>query len=245
MCRRAIVLAGGRGTRLQPYTVVLPKPLMPIGDYPILEVLIRQLARHGFERITLAVNHQADIIKAFCGDGGKWSVSIDYSLEDRPLGTIGPLKLIRDLPENFLLLNGDILTDLNFTSFFEAHAATERLFTISASARRHVADYGVLDIEADGQLTGFREKPAMDYLVSMGIYVMNRRLLDLIPDGAPFGFDDLMLYMLRNGMPVHVERHQGYWLDIGRPDDYLQAIESFEKRKDELLAGGKSGRTAV
>ena len=235
MYKRAVVLAGGRGTRLRPYTLVLPKPLMPVGDGPILEVLIRQLAYHGFERITLAVNHQADIIKAYCGDGGKWGVAVDYSLEDRPLGTVGPLKLIPDLPEDFLLLNGDILTDLNFAGLFSAHASAERLFTISAAEREHVADYGVLDIGADRRLTGFREKPSMNYLVSMGIYVMNRRLLDLIPEGAKFGFDDLMMYMLGHDMPVHVEPYGGYWLDIGRPDDYVQAIESFEERKATLL----------
>src|SRR5690242_10311266 len=129
MSKRAVVLAGGKGTRLRPYTVVLPKPLMPIGEYPILEVLIRQLANYGFERITLAVNHQAELIKAFCGNGGKWGVGIDYSLEDRPLSTIAPLKLISDLPQDFLLLNGDVLTDLNFAGLFAEHTAARRLFT--------------------------------------------------------------------------------------------------------------------
>ena len=245
MSKRAVVLAGGKGTRLRPYTVVLPKPLMPVGEYPILEVLIRQLAYHGFERITLAVNHQAELIKAFFGDGAKWGVAIDYSLEDRPLSTIGPLKLIPDLPENFLLLNGDVLTDLDFAGLFVAHTAARRLFTISASARKHIADYGVLDVGEDGRrLTGFREKPAMDYLVSMGVYVMNRQLIEAIPAGMKFGFDDLMLHMLTHGMPVHVEPYGGYWLDIGRPDDYAQAIEDFEQRKAALLPCRQSGEAA-
>src|SRR4051812_15131529 len=128
MSRRAVILAGGKGTRLRPYTVVLPKPLMPIGDYPILEVVIRQLARHGFDRVTMAVNHQAELIKAFFGDGSKWGVRIDYALEDQPLGTMGPLKRIPDLPEHFLVMNGDVLTDLDFGAFYAEHAAADRLF---------------------------------------------------------------------------------------------------------------------
>ena len=132
MKKRAVVLAGGRGTRLRPYTVVLPKPLMPVGDYPILEVVSRQLARHGFDHITMAVNHQADLIRAFFGDGSKWRVRIDYSLEDQPLGTMGPLRLIPDLPEHFLVMNGDVLTDLNYADFHDEHATNNRLFRISS-----------------------------------------------------------------------------------------------------------------
>ena len=143
MSRRAVILAGGRGTRLRPYTVVLPKPLMPIGEYPILEVVIRQLARAGFDHVTLAVNHQAEIIRAFCGDGSKWDMRIDYSLEREPLGTMGPLRLIDDLPEHFLVMNGDVLTDLDFQHFHDEHAARDDLFTISSYRRDHLVDYGV------------------------------------------------------------------------------------------------------
>ena len=140
MSRRAVILAGGKGTRLRPYTVVLPKPLMPIGEYPILEVVIRQLARQGFDRITIAVNHQAQLIIAFCGDGSRWGVRIDYSLEDRPLGTMGPLRLIDDLPPHFLVMNGDVLTDLSFVDFYLEHAASDRLFTISSHERVQQVD---------------------------------------------------------------------------------------------------------
>ena len=132
---RAVILAGGMGTRLRPYTVVLPKPLMPIGQYPILEVVVRQLARHGFRRVTMAVNHQADLIRAFFGDGARWGLEIDYSLESVPLSTIGPLKLVKDLPERFLLMNGDVLTDLNFRDLCDAHVSGGRLFTIAAATR--------------------------------------------------------------------------------------------------------------
>jgi NDP-sugar pyrophosphorylase family protein len=229
--RRAIILAGGKGARLRPYTVVLPKPLMPIGDCPILEVIVKQLARDHFDHITMAVNHQANIIKAFFGDGERWGVRIDYSLESRPLSTIAPLSLIPDLPENFLLLNGDVLTDLNFERLYENHVTEERLFTIAASRRTHTIDYGVLHMDQDHLLTGFSEKPTATYLVSMGIYAVNRSVLSLIPPDQPYGFDTLMLDLLARGQQVRVEPHQGYWLDIGRPDDYAQAIDDFEQRR--------------
>jgi NDP-mannose synthase len=236
--RRCVILAGGKGTRLRPYTWVLPKPLMPIGDRPILEVIIRQLAQFGFERITMAVNHQADLIQAFFSDGRKWNIAIDYSLEDQPLSTIGPLKLLHDLPENFLLMNGDVLTDLDLEKLYCEHVKHKRLFTIAASARKHMVDYGVLDVDAESRLVGFREKPTFDYLVSMGIYVLNRRALEIVPPGKRYGFDNLMLDLLALGEPIHIEHHKGYWLDIGRVDDYMQAIEDFESRRSQLIPSG-------
>lgn len=234
MSKRAIVLAGGRGTRLRPYTVVLPKPLMPIGVYPILEVVIRQLVRHGFDHITLAVNHQAELIRAFFGDGSKWHVHIDYSQENEPLGTIGPLRLISDLPQNFLIMNGDVLTDLDFAEFHDKHIEAERMFTISSHQRVQKIDYGVLVSDADGKLSGFQEKPSTNYKVSMGIYMASREILEYVP-AAPYGFDNLMLDLLKNKRDVKVEPFAGYWLDIGRPDDYMQAIEEFENLKQRFL----------
>jgi NDP-mannose synthase len=235
MSKRAIVLAGGQGTRLRPYTVVLPKPLMPLGEHPILEIIVRQLARFGFDRITLAVNHQADIIKAFFGDGSKWKIAIDYSLEAEPLSTIAPLRLIDDLPPDFLLMNGDVLTDLNIAKLFDDHVANKRLFTIAAAHRRHIADFGVLSVDATGRLTEFAEKPAMNYLVSMGVYVASRAILERVPARGKYGFDDLMLDLLRRGDRVQVLPYAGCWLDIGRPDDYLQALEEFERGRDRFL----------
>lgn len=235
MSKRAVLLAGGTGTRLRPYTVVLPKPLMPIGDYPILEVIVRQLVWHGFTHITLAVNHQANIIKAFFGDGSKWGVHLDYSLETKPMSTIAPLSLIPDLPDNFLLMNGDVLTDLDLTSFLQRHLTAGRLFTIAAARRLQLIDYGVLHIDSTHRLTGFREKPRTEYLVSMGVYAVNRAVLDFVPPDCKYGFDDLMHNLLGRGESVTVEPYEGYWLDIGRPDDYMRAIEEFEQRKDKLL----------
>jgi NDP-sugar pyrophosphorylase family protein len=233
--RRAILLAGGQGTRLRPYTVVLPKPLMPVGEYPILEVVIRQLVRHGFDHVTMAVNHQAELIKAFFGDGSKWRLRIDYSLEDEPLGTMGPLRLIRDLPDQFLVMNGDVLTDLDFSDFYTEHTRADRLFTISSHQREHKVDYGVLVTAADGTLQAFQEKPVTDYEVSMGIYMVNRGVLPFIPGQRPFGFDDLMRDLLSARQRVHVRRFNGYWLDIGRADDYQQAIDEFASMKRRFL----------
>jgi NDP-sugar pyrophosphorylase family protein len=231
--KRAVILAGGLGTRLRPYTVAIPKPLMPLGQYPILEVIIRQLRAEGFGHITLAVNHQADLFRAFFGDGSKWGLQIDYSLETKPLSTMGPLKLIPDLPEHFLVMNGDILSDVPYGRFLEQHAAADRLFTISASRRVQRIDYGVLQVDGENRLAGFEEKPSIPFLVSMGVYAVSRRVLDAIPPDQPFGFDHLVLGYLRSGDSVSTVPHDGYWLDIGRPDDYERASNDwpeFSKR---------------
>ena len=232
--KRAVVLAGGKGTRLRPYTVVLPKPLMPIGEFPILEVVVRQLIKNGFSHITMAVNHQADLIRAFFEDGHKWSVKIDYSQENEPLGTMGPLKLIPDLPEHFLVMNGDVLTDLNFRKFHDDHVERESIFSISAYERIQKVDYGVLSADPNGQLIGFIEKPNNSYLVSMGIYMASNRILEFIPKSF-FGFDTLMLDLISKRERVTIKNHRGYWLDIGRPDDYMQAIEEFDGLKHKFL----------
>jgi NDP-sugar pyrophosphorylase family protein len=233
--RRAIILAGGKGTRLRPYTVVLPKPLMPIGDYPILEVVIRQLARYDFDHVTMAVNHQAELIKAFFGDGSKWRLRIDYALEDEPLGTMGPVRRIADLPEHFLMMNGDVLTDLDLAAFHAEHVQANRLFTISSHQREQKVDYGVLLASKDGTLEAFQEKPVTPYEVSMGIYMVSRAVVPYIPATGPFGFDDLMRDLLRARQPVHVRRFAGYWLDIGRADDYQQAVDEFPAMRQRFL----------
>lgn len=235
MSKRAVILAGGKGSRLRPYTVVLPKPLMPVGDFPVLEIIIRQLAHYGFSHITLTVNHQAEIIRAFFGDGSRWNIHIDYSYEEKPLSTMGPLKLIPDLPENFLVMNGDVLTDLDFNSFYNHHVSTGREFTVSAHSRTDVSEYGVLEVDEANLLRNFIEKPRREYIVSMGIYLASRKILDIIPEGKAYGFDHLMYDMLANQRPVEVRLHKGYWLDIGRPDDYIQAIDEFEKFRDLFI----------
>jgi NDP-sugar pyrophosphorylase family protein len=211
---------------------------MPIGEYPILEVVIRQLASHDFNHITLAVNHQAELIKAFFGDGSKWGVTIDYSLEDKPLGTMGPLRLIKDLPQHFLVMNGDILTDLDYATFYTEHVTGGELFTISSHNREQRIDYGTLEIDANRCLRQFSEKPVVSYKVSMGIYMVSRDILQHVPMGEPYGFDQLMLAMLAGNKTVRVKPFTGYWLDIGRPDDYAQAIEEFDSMKHRFLING-------
>lgn len=233
--KRAVILAGGLGTRLRPYTVVLPKPLMPIGEHPILEVIVRQLVAHGFERVTMAVNHQANLIKAFFGDGLAWGVHIDYSIEPEPLSTIAPLALIPDLPEHFLLMNGDVLTDLDFGAFWEEHVRAGRAFTISASQRIEKTEYGVLHVDGANLLSGFEEKPEKNYLVSMGVYMVSRALVSGIPRGRKYGFDDLMHDLLARDIAVQVRPYTGYWLDIGRPDDYMRAIDDYENGRQRFI----------
>jgi len=228
MSKRAIILAGGKGTRLKPYTISLPKPLVPVGDMPILEIIIRQLSKSGFDHITITVNHLADIIRAFFGSGEKWNVKIDYSLEDRPLSTMGPLKLIHDLPENFLVMNGDVLTDLDFNELYNYHEKNENIFTVSAFSREQKVDYGVLEIGMDNKLINFVEKPTNQYNVSMGVYIASKKILDYIPENQFYGFDHLMLDLIKEGQPATVKVHSGYWLDIGRPDDYEKACNEFD-----------------
>ena len=219
---KAIILAGGKGTRLKPYTYILPKPLVPVGERPILAILIDQLKKSGVKEIVLCVNHMAELIMAYFGNGENFGVSITYSMEEQPLGTIAPLKLIRDLPEHFLLMNGDLLTDIDFKDIYNYHITSDALVTVGAYKRQVHIDFGVLQVE-DGVLKGFTEKPRFDYSVSMGIYVFSRKVLDFVPDGRPYGFDDLMLHLLEKKKRVNVYPFDGYWLDIGRPEDFEQA----------------------
>ena len=235
MIKRAIILAGGKGTRLKPFTRILPKPLMPVGKFTILEIVIRQLKYYGFKHITITVNHQAKLIKAFFGNGKKLNVVIDYVLEKKPLGTMGPLKGIKNLPKNFLVMNGDILTDLNFNKLYNSHNKNKNLFTISSYKRNELIDYGLLETNKKNELTKFVEKPGKIYEVSMGIYIIRKNVLKYIPNNKFFGFDNLMHKLLKLKKNIKVLNHSGYWLDIGKPEDYIQATEQFKKMKKKLL----------
>lgn len=232
---RAIILAGGKGTRLKPYTTLIPKPLVPIGgECSILELVIRQLARTGFTHITLAVNHLADLVMAYFGSGKKWGISIDYSLEDRALGTVGPLTLIRDLPENFLVMNSDVLCGLDFRKFYDEHVKNKGQVSVAACSRKSVIDFGVLKYNADHYLTEFQEKPVYRLDVSMGIYCFNRSLIKTLPKGRSYGFDRLMLDSIKNKVKVRIYRFDGFWLDIGRKEDYQYADEHYAEIKKRL-----------
>ena len=229
---RAIILAGGQGTRLRPYTITLPKPLVPVGgEMPIIEVIIRQLARAGFSRLTFAVNHKANLIRAFCGDGSQWGIRIDYSLEEKPLSTIGPLTLIDDLPDNFLVMNGDLLCDLDYRAFLEHHARSGNEITVSTYKRSLSSDFGVLKLDG-GVVVGFEEKPVFHFDVSMGVYCISRSVIDRLEKGAPYGFDNLMVDGIRDGLRLEALPFDGFWLDIGRPEDYELANQEFARLKE-------------
>ncbi len=232
---QAVILAGGKGRRLAPYTTVLPKPLMPIGDMPILEVILRQLKRAGITEIKMAVGHLAEIMQAFFGDGKRLGLKIEYSLEEKPLGTAGPLSLIKDLSSPFIVMNGDILTDLDFSALISYHQDKKAIATV-ATYKRHVKiDFGVIEIDDHNSLTGYIEKPSFDYRVSMGIYVFNKEVLSYIPHNKYLDFPDLVLKLLKDNKNIVSYPFDGYWLDIGRPDDYAIAIEEFDKKREIFL----------
>jgi NDP-sugar pyrophosphorylase family protein len=205
------------------------------GDNRDGDPVFRQLIKHGADHVTITVGHLAKLIEAYFGNGSQFGVQIDYSHEPSPLGTMGPLKLIKNLPENFLVLNGDVLTDLSFSEFFKKHCENKHPFSISSYKREINSDFGVLEINEKYQLVGFREKPKIPFEVSMGIYAMNYAVLEEIPPNKPFGFDELMLYFLAQGKIPHVYNHSGFWLDIGRPEDYEQAQLVINDLKGDLF----------
>jgi NDP-sugar pyrophosphorylase family protein len=239
--KTAVIMAGGKGTRLAPYTTVLPKPLMPIEDEPILAVVIRQLRHFGFRRITISVGHLAELIMAFFGNGERWGVHITYAIEDVPQGTMGALRFM-ELPDApFLVMNGDILTDLDYEALYRDHVENEALLTI-AGCRRHVdISLGVLEYGRDRTLTGFREKPQMHFDASMGVYVMSRETVSLFPPQGPYGFDMLVKDLLQAGKPPHIFPFEGLWLDIGRKEDYEEAANTFRTHRARFLRPSWAG----
>ncbi|WP_031517525.1 sugar phosphate nucleotidyltransferase [Streptomyces sp. NRRL F-5123] len=234
----AVILAGGKGVRLRPYTTALPKPLVPIGDsHAILEIVLRQLAGAGFLSCTIAIGHLGNIIRAYVGDGSQWGLDVDYATEDSPLGTMGPLLPMRDgLPEHFLVMNGDILTDLDFGHLLRGHSASGAPLTIATYPRSVTIDFGVLTTD-EGHVVGFTEKPSMNYRVSMGVYGVSRSTLTRYTPGLPLGFDEVVLDLLAAERPPRAHDFEGYWLDIGRPDDYDRANAEFSSLRPLLLKG--------
>ncbi len=244
MSKRAVILAGGKGSRLGPYTTVLPKPLLPIGDRAILDVVVHQLRDLGIADITLAVGHLAHLVRAVMGDGSKWGVSIDYQEETEPLGTVGPLAEIGRLEDSFLVMNGDVLTTLDYADFMDLHRESGNLLTIASHQRVVRTDYGVLHLNGDAGrtqvVTGFEEKPEIPYVVSMGVYVMEPRALEYIEPGVYLDLPDLVLRLIEAGEQIGSYLFDGYWLDIGRPQDYERAIIEYESLKTDLYATGSS-----
>lgn len=237
---QAVLMAGGRGTRLYPYTAVLPKPLVPVGDKPVMELLLALLRRHDITSVIVAVNHLRHLIQSFFGDGSALGMRIEYAVEDEPLGTCGPIGSLFDrLDDRFLLLNGDLLTDIDLGDLLAQHDAAKADATVASALRVHQMEYGVLDVGAEGWLQAYREKPRTESLVSMGLYVLRRDAVrDLVPPGRPLDVPDLLTRMVGRGRRVLAWRGDCFWLDIGRPDDYAQAQDLatkkpswFERRK--------------
>jgi NDP-mannose synthase len=232
----AVILAGGKGVRLRPYTTALPKPLVPIGDrYAILEIVLQQLAASGFTSVTLAINHLGSLIRAFVGDGSRWGLDVAYVEESTPLSTVGPLFGLKDrLPEQFLVMNGDVLTDLSYSDLMHTHALIGAPLTVATAVRTVHIDFGVLTVESQ-RLRGFIEKPTYNYPVSMGVYGMSRATLEPYPVGMPFGFDQLIIDLLKRGSYPACYPFDGFWLDIGRPEDYDEANRDFGRLEPLLL----------
>lgn len=231
---KAVILAGGKGTRLAPYTTILPKPLMPIGDMPILEIVIRQLAHHGIKDVTLAVGYLAELLMAYCGDGEKFGVKINYSREEEPLGTAGPISLIPNLNETFLVMNGDLLATLDYSAMWKNHKERGAIATLASYRRDIKIDLGVIESE-DGWVKNYIEKPTYHYSVSTGIYIFEPAILEHIERGKHLDLPELVLRLLKEDQKVNVYNFDGYWLDIGRHDDYETAIEEFTAHRKDFL----------
>jgi NDP-sugar pyrophosphorylase family protein len=232
---KAIVLAGGKGARLAPYTKILPKPLMPIGDMPILEVLLRQMKRAGIDEVVITVGHLAGLLRAFFQDGSDLGMHISYSLEEAPLGTAGPLSLVTGLEQTFLVSNGDVLTTLDLKELLRFHSEQKATATIAVHRRKVDIDFGVVQCDANNQIVGYTEKPTIDYLVSMGIYVFEPKVLTHIPYNQYLDLPDLVKKMISAGEKVFGFPYSGYWQDLGRPDDYENASRDFESMRNNFL----------
>ncbi|MBN2075690.1 MAG: NTP transferase domain-containing protein [Dehalococcoidales bacterium] len=233
---KTVILAGGKGTRLKPYTVNFPKPLMPIGDMPILEIIVRQLKSHGLDDLIITVGHLSELIKAFFEDGMRFGVNIKYSKEDKPLGTIGCLSLIKkDLNETFLMINGDTLTTLNFQDLVSYHKNNGAIGTIALKKRESYIDFGTVEIDTDNNIQAYIEKPTLTHQVSMGVYVFEPKLLEYIEYNKRLDFPDLIQTLIKEGEIVRGYLFDDYWLDIGRPDDYEKAAEDYEKIKNKII----------
>ncbi|MBB4661647.1 sugar phosphate nucleotidyltransferase [Conexibacter arvalis] len=236
--KRAIVLAGGLGTRLRPFTTVLPKPLMPIGDRPVLDIIMRQLKGSGFERVTIATGYLAELLEAFFRDGEAYDLPVDYYREGAPLGTVGALALIDGIDDDVLVMNGDVLTDMDFGALLERHRASDAAATIATKKREIQISLGVLKFGDDGdptRLTDYDEKPTIDFEASMGVYCFSPRALRYIEPGERLDFPDLALRLVAAGEVVRAWRCDDFWLDIGRHEDYEQAQEEFERLRDRLI----------
>jgi NDP-mannose synthase len=245
---KAVVLAGGRGTRLAPYTSILPKPLMPVGDRSILELVVDQLEQAGISDITFCVGYLSHLIRAVFDHRDNEGVEIDYVHEHEAMGTAGPLRLVGDLDETFLAMNGDVLTNLDYAELVRYHQQHGNALTIATHDRRIKIDYGVLHLQQLGvnghqqhRITEFQEKPEIVSTVSMGVYVMEPSVIDFVPEGQAFDLPDLVQALLRANQPVGAFKYDGLWFDIGRKEDYERAVAEWFGHTKEAAAKEAEG----
>lgn len=231
----AVILAGGLGSRLRPFTEIIPKPLLPLGSQTLLEIQINQLKSNGFDNIYLATNYRSELIEAYLGDGSKYGVNIFYSVEKMRLGTCGPLSLLKDyLKKDFILMNGDILTKLDLGDFLKRNSSPGIIMTAATKVITTPFRFGNIETDDSGRIVSLEEKPTLSFEILAGIYAMNKSVLDFIPNNTYMGIDHLILKMLKEGHPVHREKINDYWIDIGQVEDYEQArnaYQSFNKEK--------------
>ncbi len=233
---KAVILAGGKGQRLMPYSAILPKPLMPIEDKPVMEVVVAQLKKSGISEIIVSTGHLAGLLQAYFGSGEKLGVKIIYSKEEKPLGTAGPLALVKDqLDETFLVINGDTLSNISFKSLLKYHRQKKAMVTVCVCNKRVQIELGTLQVGRDGDLKDYIEKPAFEYLASMGIYAMEPSVLKYIKSGVPLGLPDLVKKLVKKGVQVSCYLHKGMWFDIGTMEDYRDAVDIFTKKKDQFF----------
>jgi NDP-sugar pyrophosphorylase family protein len=232
---KAVILAGGKGTRLVPYTTILPKPLLPIDDTPILDVIIRQLVRHGFNDLTLAVGHLAELIMAYCGDGAKYKVKLAYSREEKPLGTAGPLAAIPGLNETFLVTNGDVLTTLDYKDMWRYHRDQGAIATLAVCKRDIRLELGAIESDDGKWVKNYVEKPTLCYSVSAGVYIFEPAVLKYIAHGEHLDLPQLVMGLIGDKQGVACYPYDGCWLHISRQDDYKAAIEEFAAHRGEFL----------
>lgn len=232
---QAVILAGGAGSRLRPYTTVLPKPLMPVGEWPIAEIIVRQFKHYGIERLVISTGHLAGLIESYFGDGKRWGVDISYVHETNPLGTAGAIRLVKNLADDFLLINGDVLTDMNFRELLQFHKKQRSAATIAVKERVVKTDFGVIMMGPDQKLEDYIEKPEHRSFVSMGINVMKKKCQDYIKKNESIGIPELMLRLKASGEAVHCYPTKKQWLDLGRPDDLEAAQETFHKLRKRFL----------
>lgn len=232
---QAVILAGGKGSRLRPYTTVLPKALMPVGDFPIAEIIIRQLRQKGIKHIAFSTGHLAGLIEAYFGDGSPFGVSIRYIYEKEPLGTAGTIRLIDGLEDNFLMINGDTLTDIDFKKLLQFHQHRNAVATIAVKERIVKTDFGVVKFNRRGEFVDYIEKPQHASFVSMGVNVLNKKCRKYIRKNEAIGIPELMLRIARSGGRIHCYQSRDLWYDLGRLDDLGEAQEIFEKHKKKFL----------